>query len=58
MGSEFKSIVGSNVNTLYWIRRLAGEPLDDKERAGGDAGNDELVADQEPNAADPFADGE
>lgn len=58
MGREFESIAGSKVNALYWIRRLAGEPLDVKERAGGIAGNDELAADQEPNTVDPFVDGE
>jgi hypothetical protein len=55
MGPEFKSIAGSDVAALWWLRRLAGEPLDLNERAARAARHGQFAVDAEPDAQEPFA---
>lgn len=55
MGSEFKSITGSDIAALWWMRRLAGEPLDAKERAARVAGDEEDAVDEESDLEERLA---
>lgn len=55
MGSDFKSIAGSDVAALYWLRRLAGEPLDAKDAAARVARDEKLAVDEEPDLEDGLA---
>ena len=55
MGPDFPSIGGSDVASLYWLRRLAGEPLDSKDAAARVARQVEHTVDEEADLEEPLA---